>query len=241
MLEVSELHVERGRTRVLKGMDLAVREGEVVAVIGPNGAGKTTTLMTISGLLRPVRGRLMFRPPSAAGDVDLARLPPEEIVRLGIAHCPEGRQILTSLSVRENLLIGAYLRRDKAAVARDLAYVDELFPILAERGRLPAGHLSGGEQMMLAIGRALMARPRLLLLDEPSLGLAPQMIDRIYDILERLKSEGVTLLLVEQNASMALELADRAYLIETGTVALSGDSAELAKDEAVRHTYLGIG
>ncbi|MCB9947991.1 MAG: ABC transporter ATP-binding protein [Rhodospirillaceae bacterium] len=238
MLEIDAAQVWRGQTHVLHGIDLTVGEGEIVALIGANGAGKTTVLMTISGLLRPRDGAVRYRP--HGGDpVDLARLAPEAIVGLGIAHCPEGRQVFASLSVRENLLIGAYLRRDRVAVAADLDRVVARFPILGERARLPAGSLSGGEQMMLAIGRALMSRPRLLLLDEPSLGLAPQIVETIFDILGDINRAGTTLLLVEQNAAMALELAHRAYVMETGRVTLSGAAADLADNPEVRRAYLG--
>jgi branched-chain amino acid transport system ATP-binding protein len=239
MLELSDLHVSHGPTHVLKGISLSVAHGEIVALIGANGAGKTTTLMTVSGLLRPQSGTMRYSP-TRDTEADLTRLPAEEIVRRGIAHCPEGRQVLSSLSVRENLLIGAYLRTDKRAVAADLDWIHGLFPILAERGGLRAGNLSGGEQMMLAIGRALMTRPTLLLLDEPSLGLAPQMVETIFDVLAQLKADGVTLLLVEQNAGMALDLADRAYLLETGQIAGSGPAQDLAEDETVKRSYLGI-
>ncbi len=240
MLELRGLHVDRGRTHVLKGVDLTVGRGETVALIGSNGAGKTTTLMAISGLLRPRSGDILYQPPEERESVSLLRIVAEEIVRLGIAHCPEGRQVLSSLSVRENLMLGAYLRGDKVAIRRDLDYVNGLFPILVERAHTSAGNLSGGEQMMLAIGRALMARPALLLLDEPSLGLAPQMVEQIFEILARLKGEGVTLLLIEQNAGLALEIADRAYLLESGEITLSGRGHELAEDETVKRTYLGI-
>jgi len=239
MLEVADLHVRRGQTEVLKGLDLRVGRGEIVALIGANGAGKTTMLMALSGLLRPQRGSIRFHAGDAGGTHDLSAATPEMIVRLGIVHCPEGRQVFSSLTVRENLLIGAYLRTDATAVREDLARIMTLFPILAERGDLGAGHLSGGEQMMLAIGRALMARPRLLLLDEPSLGLAPQMADHIFDILLELNRDGTTLLLVEQNARAALDLAHRAYVLETGRIALSGSGAELAASEAVHRSYLG--
>ncbi len=233
MLEVADLHVTRGQTEVLKGVDLHVGAGEIVALIGANGAGKTTLLMTLSGLLKPKRGSIQF------DTHDLTACTPETLVRLGIIHCPEGRQVFSSLSVRENLLIGAYLRTDATAIREDMARVISLFPILGERRDLGAGSLSGGEQMMLAIGRALMARPRLLLLDEPSLGLAPQMADHIFDILLELNRDGTTLLLVEQNAHAALDLAHRAYVLETGRIALSGSGAELSASEDVRKSYLG--
>lgn len=238
MLELDGIGVWRGRTKVLHGIDLRVGPGELVALIGANGAGKTTTLWTISGLLRAREGRLAFTPPDGP-PVDLARLRPDRIVGLGIAHCPEGRQIFRSLSVAENLMVGAYRRTDRAAVAADRDRLMARFPILAERRGLPAGDLSGGEQMMLAIARALMARPRVLLLDEPSLGLAPQMVDTVHDVLLALKGDGMTILLVEQNAHLALSVADRAYVLETGRVALAGSAAALARDDAVRRAYLG--
>ncbi len=240
MLELSDLHVFRGQTHVLKGLNLRAERGEVVALIGANGAGKTTTLMTLSGLLRPRQGTIRFRAGEGGAEFDIGRCSSEEIVKLGIVHCPEGRQIFASLSVRENLVVGAYLRRDAPGVRADLERVFELFPILRERQALGAGNLSGGEQMMLALGRALMARPRMLLLDEPSLGLAPQAADQIFDMLLEINRDGATLLLVEQNASAALELAHRAYVMETGRIALSGTGAELAASEDVRRTYLGV-
>ena len=240
MLEVEDLVVDRGQTRVLRGVDLAIETGEMVALIGPNGAGKSTTLMTLSGLLKPRSGRVRFRPDGPGSEVDLAALPVEDIVRHGISHCPEGRQIFASLTVRENLLIGAYLRRDRDGIAADLARIFELFPVLAERQRLAAGRLSGGEQMMLAIGRALISRPRLLLLDEPSLGLAPQTTEAVFETLEEINRQGTTLLVVEQNAAMALDVAHRAYVLETGRIAMSGRGRELAEDESVRRSYLGV-
>lgn len=243
MLTLEGVSVRRGRTRVLHGIDLHVAAGEIVALVGANGAGKTSLLMTVSGLLRPESGTIRY-----AGDATADGAPlllnhrrAEDIVALGIAHCPEGRQIFGSLTVRENLAIGAYLRRDRAAVAADLDHVRTLFPVLAERGGQAAGSLSGGEQMMLAIARALMARPRLLLLDEPSLGLAPQITDRIFDILVDINRQGTTLLLVEQNAAMALDIADRAYVLETGAIALSGSGTDVAADDRVRRSYLGGG
>lgn len=240
MLEVRDLQVRRGHTDVLRGVALHVEASEIVALIGGNGAGKTTTLMTLCGLLRPRGGEIRYRAPDSETATDLTRLPAETIMRLGLALCPEGRQVFGSLSVEENLRIGAYLRDDKAAVARDLDWIHGLFPILFDRRRLPAGNLSGGEQMMLAIGRALMARPTLLLLDEPSLGLAPQAVDQIFETLATINREGTTLLLVEQNAAMALELAERAYVLETGRIAISGTGRELAGDAEVQRSYLGV-
>jgi branched-chain amino acid transport system ATP-binding protein len=239
MLEIQECHVYIGQTYVLKGVRLEVRHGEIVALIGANGAGKTTTLSTISGLIRSRRGKILFRPDPDATQQDITKTPAEGIVKMGISHCPEGRQVFSDLNVWENLLIGAYLRKDKQAVQSDLQWVCELFPILRNRRRQSAGSLSGGEQMMLAIGRALMSRPRLLLLDEPSLGLAPFMVEVIFEMLEQINAQGTTILLVEQNALMALELAQRAYVIETGGITLSGTGKDLAENVAVRKAYLG--
>lgn len=239
MIELQDLHVRRGSTLALKGIDLRVERGEIVALIGANGAGKTTTLATISGLLRAEQGSIRFAAKPDEAPRDIGRLRAEEIVRAGISHCPEGRQIFGNLTVRENLQVGAYLRDDRDAVEADLATVHRLFPILAERSRLPGNRLSGGEQMMLAIGRALMSAPRLLLLDEPSLGLAPRLVEQIFQVLTRIRDEGTTVLLVEQNAAMALEVADRGYVLETGRVALAGTGRELAGNEDVRRAYLG--
>ncbi len=239
MLEVDHIHVYRGRTYVLKGVSLRVGHGEIVALIGANGAGKTTTLRTISGLLRPRQGRIRYRPEADGPAVELSRLPAEEIVRRGISHCPEGRGIFASLSVRENLLVGAYLRRDSREIEADYRHVCELFPILGQRAAQAAGNLSGGEQEMLAVGRALMSRPRLLILDEPSLGLGPLIVETLFETLADINRRGVTILLVEQNAVMALELAHRAYVLETGQVTLSGSGDELAADTEVRRAYLG--
>ena len=237
MLELRGLQVFRGPTAVLHDVSLSVREGEVVALIGANGAGKTTTLQTISGLLAPRGGEIVFT--AGADAQSLLGRPAEQLVRLGIAHCPEGRQVFASLTVDENLRMGAYSRSDTDAIQEDLDRLRSLFPVLGERRGQRAGSLSGGEQMMLSIARALMARPRLLLLDEPSLGLAPQMVDRVFDTLAELNRGGTTLLLVEQNAAMALEIADRGYLLENGRIALSGSGAELLRDDRVRQAYLG--
>lgn len=239
MLWLEDVHVDRGGTHALRGIDVTVHAGEIVALIGANGAGKTTTLATISGLLKLRRGTIRFAMDEGSDPVILSAMRAEHIVSCGISHCPEGRQILGNLSVRENLMIGAYLRRDKKGIESDLAAVHEMFPILVERAGLPGNRLSGGEQMMLAIGRALMSKPKLLLLDEPSLGLGPRIVDQIFDILVRIREEGVTVLLVEQNAAMALELADRAYVIETGKIALSGGGKELAENADVQKAYLG--
>lgn len=237
MLEVRDLHVMRGATHVLEGVSFSVRAGETAALLGANGAGKSTALQTLSGLLRPRSGTAVFE--GVDGPLDLARAGPEAIVRQGLVHCPEGRQIFRSLTVAENLAMGAYARRDRASLGAALAEVHALFPVLKERAGAPGGVLSGGEQMMLAIGRALLAAPRLLLLDEPSLGLAPQMVERIFDVIETLKRGGATILLVEQNAAVALEIADRAYVLENGRIAISGSGRELAADDRVRQAYLG--
>ena len=240
MLELRGVHVHRGETHVLHGLDLTAKRGQITALIGANGAGKTTTLRTISGLLRARAGAILYRPDPAAEPSDIARLPAEEIVRLGISHCPEGRQIFSNLTVRENLLIGAFLRRDGEAVRRDAEELAGLFPLLKTRAGEVGTRLSGGEQMMLAIARALMSRPKLLLLDEPSLGLAPLMVEQVFQILLRIRAEGTTILLVEQNAAQALEIADRAYVLEAGAVALEGSGAELSGNEQVRRADMGV-
>lgn len=239
VLRINDIHVYRGQTYVLQGVSLEVDHGEIVALIGANGAGKTTLLRTISGLLRPKNGSILYQPQKVTEDIDISRIPPEQIVSLGISHCPEGRGIFSQLSVRENLLVGAYLRKDKKGIQVDYKRVCGIFPILGERASQTAGSLSGGEQEMLAVGRALMSRPRLLILDEPSLGLGPLIVDKLFKILAEINAQGVTILLVEQNAVMALDLANRAYVLETGRVALSGTSSELASDEKVRSAYLG--
>jgi len=238
LLEVEGLNVFRGATQVLKDLSLAVAQGELTALIGANGAGKSTTLLTLSGLIRPRSGAAAFRAADGAR-LQLTRLTPERIVRAGVVHCPEGRQIFRSLTVAENLRMGAYIRDDPAAVRAETDAVHALFPVLAERARQPAGSLSGGEQMMLAIGRALLSRPRLLMLDEPSLGLAPKAVDTIFEVIETLIARGVTILLIEQNAAMALEIAHRGYVLEGGRVTLSGTGADLAADDRVRRAYLG--
>ena len=233
MLRLDDVHVAYGEIPALKGVALEVRRGEIVALLGNNGAGKTTTLKTISGLLVPTRGAMTLE------DEPLGGVPPHAIVRRGIAHVPEGRRIFNRLTVRENLTMGAYTRDDKATITSDLERVFALFPRLHERITQVAGTLSGGEQQMLAIGRALMARPRLLLLDEPSLGLAPRLVVEVFTALARLREEGLTLLLVEQNAAMALAVAQRGYVLETGSIVLSGTAAELADNPEVRRAYLG--
>ena len=239
MLWLEDVHVRRGGSHAIRGISLTVNPGEIVALIGANGAGKTTTLATISGLLRPESGSLRFVATPGAAPVDLGQTRAEQIVRAGISHCPEGRQVFANLTVAENLRIGAYLRKDSAAVNDDARQIQDQFPILRTRASLPGDRLSGGEQMMLVIGRALMSRPKLLLLDEPSLGLAPQLVEQIFDILERLRREGMTVLLVEQNAAMALDIADRAYVLEAGKIVLAGTGRELAGNPDVRRAYLG--
>jgi branched-chain amino acid transport system ATP-binding protein len=233
MLELSDVHVQYGNIRSLRGVSLRVAEGELVALIGSNGAGKTTTLRTISGLLRPSPGSITFE------GADIHRASTDRIVALGVSHCPEGRRIFGSLSVRENLILGAVSRSDQTAIATDTEMVFELFPLLKERLRQAGGTLSGGEQQMLAIGRALMSRPRLLLLDEPSLGLAPLMVERIFETIAELKRQGRTILLVEQNVHHALDVADRAYVMETGRITLEGPAGVLRRDPQVERSYLG--
>ncbi len=239
MLQIADIHVYRGKTHVLKGVRLDVRKGEIAALIGANGAGKTTLLRTISGLLRPARGKILLEGSRTAGRMDISRLAPEGITKLGVIHCPEGRGIFSQLTVRENLMIGAYLRSDKEGIAADYERVCTLFPILGSRSNQAGGSLSGGEQEMLAVGRALMGRPELLLLDEPSLGLGPIIVDTLFATLAEINAQGVTLLLVEQNAVKALLLAHRAWVLEIGRVTLSGSSRELIDDENVKKAYLG--
>ncbi|WP_322818233.1 ABC transporter ATP-binding protein [Tepidiforma sp.] len=231
LLDIRDLHAGYGAILAVKGISLHVEEGEIVTLIGSNGAGKSTTLRAISGVIRPRSGQITF----AGQRID--RLQPHAIVRLGLSHVPEGRGIFHSLSVHENLLMGAYTRND--TVQQDLDRVYRLFPRLQERLRQPGGTLSGGEQQMLAIGRALMARPRLLLLDEPSMGLSPVLVETIFQTIQEIRREGATVLLVEQNALMALEIADRAYVIESGQITISGTGAELSRDDSVRRAYLG--
>jgi branched-chain amino acid transport system ATP-binding protein len=233
MLTLQDVRVFYGAIQAVKGISLEVRERELVAIVGANGAGKTTTLRTISGIYRPTTGSMTFE------GRNLAALPSHEIVALGISQAPEGRQIFGSLSVRDNLMLGATRRADRASIEQELDYLVSLFPVLGERMNQSGGTLSGGEQQMLAIARALMAKPRLLLLDEPSLGLAPMLVNRIFAVISRLKETGVTILLVEQNARKALEIADRAYVMETGRIILAGDARELAADPEIEKAYLG--
>ena len=235
MLELTDVEVRYGTIRAPHSVSFEIAEGELVALIGSNGAGKTTTLRTISGLLRPTGGTISFE------GADISHASTDQIVALGISHCPEGRRIFGRLTVAENLRLGAVSRGDRRAVADDLEMVFGLFPLLKERIGQAGGTLSGGEQQMLAIGRALMSRPRLLLLDEPSLGLAPLILERIFETISELKRQGLTILLVEQNVHHALDVADRAYVMETGRMTLSGPADVLRHDPKVEHSYLGVG
>jgi len=233
MLTLEGLTAGYGRITALHGVSLTVGAAELVCLIGANGAGKSTTLKAISGLVRAGAGRIVF------DGQEIQRLAPQEILRRGIAHCPEGRRVFPHMTVGENLLMGAYVRTDAAAVATDMERVFGHFPILAERRRQTAGTLSGGEQQMLAIGRCLMARPRLILFDEPSLGLAPTVTESVFRIIAGIQREGTTVLMVEQNAYMALQLAARAYVMETGRITLEGPAGDLMQNEQVRKAYLG--
>ena len=233
MLEIQGLHCRYGKVSVLKGISLEVRQGELVSLIGANGAGKTTTLRAISGLVPSTDGHIVFE-----GE-DITRMPAKRILAMGIAHCPEGRRVFPYMTVQENLEMGCYLRSDRVRMAEDMDRILSRFPVLAERRSQPAGTLSGGEQQMLAIGRALMSRPRLMLFDEPSLGLAPTMVERTFDIITEIRKEGTTVLMVEQNAYAALEMCDRSYVLESGEVALHGTGPELISNPHVRHAYLG--
>ncbi len=233
LLEIENIDVYYGAIHALKGLSLEVEEGSIVTLIGANGAGKTTTLKSISGVLRPKNGSIRFQ------GQDITKIAPEKIVGMGICHVPEGRRVFASMTVLENLEMGAYLRHDKDGIQADLDMVFERFPRLMERRKQLAGTLSGGEQQMLAIGRALMSRPQLLLMDEPSMGLAPILVQEIFDIIQDINSKGTTILLVEQNANMALSIADKAYVIETGQIVLSGDAKELSQSEEVKKAYLG--
>jgi len=233
ILELEDVHNYYGAIQALRGISLEVREGEVVTLIGSNGAGKSTTLRAINGLNHPRRGTIRFQ-----GE-EITSTPPHEIVKRGIAQSPEGRRLFSRMSVLENLDLGAFQRSDRAAMREDLDRVFTLFPRLAERRNQRAGTLSGGEQQMCAIGRALMARPKLLLLDEPSMGLAPIFVERIFEIVKEINLQGTPILLVEQNALMALEVAQRGYVLETGRIALADDAAALRVNEQVRKTYLG--
>ncbi|NPV26793.1 MAG: ABC transporter ATP-binding protein [Firmicutes bacterium] len=233
MLRVENIHVYYGAIHALKGISLAVPEKAIVTLIGANGAGKSTTLKTISGLLRPRSGRILFENKPIEG------LPAPEIVKIGISQVPEGRRVFANMSVYENLELGAYLRKDKAGILADMEKVFGRFPRLRERRNQLAGTLSGGEQQMLAIGRALMSKPRLMLLDEPSMGLAPLLVKEIFEIIKEINAAGTTILLVEQNAHMALSIAHYAYVLETGKIVLEGNAKELAESEEIKKAYLG--
>lgn len=233
MLRVEDINVYYGAIHAIKGISLNVPDGEIVALIGSNGAGKSTTLRTISGLMKPKTGRIIYE------ERDISGMPAHKIVSLGLCQVPEGRHVFANMTVMENLELGAYLRKDKDGIAKDLEDVFNKFPRLLERKNQLSGTLSGGEQQMLAMGRALMSRPKLLLLDEPSMGLAPLLVKEIFNIIKEINASGTTVLLVEQNANMALSIADKAYVLETGRITLSGTAQELASSEAVRKAYLG--
>jgi branched-chain amino acid transport system ATP-binding protein len=233
VLQVEDIHTYYGAIQALKGISLEVYEGEIVTLIGSNGAGKTTTLRSISGIVPPRGGKIVYQ------GRDITGLPGHTVAGMGIAHSPEGRRIFPRMTVLENLEMGAFTRRDGAGIKADIARVYEMFPRLKEREKQKAGTMSGGEQQMLAMGRALMAQPTLLLLDEPSLGLAPVIVDKIYEIIREINQQGVTILLVEQNANYALDVSARGYVLETGTVALTDKSASLRNDERVKAAYLG--
>lgn len=233
MLKIDDINVYYGNIHALKGVSLDINEGEIVTLIGANGAGKSTLLKTISGLLKPKSGDILFEGKSISGKVAQA------IVKQGLSHVPEGRRVFANMSVEENLELGAYLRKDKQGIREDFEKVYHLFPRLHERRKQLSGTLSGGEQQMLAMGRALMARPKLLLLDEPSMGLAPLLVKTIFRIIEEINQTGTTILLVEQNANMALSIADRAYVIETGKIVIAGSSEELNQSDQIRMAYLG--
>ena len=233
MLKVDNIDVYYGAIHAIKGISIEVPKGEIVTLVGSNGAGKSTTLRTISGLIKQKNGTILFE------DKNIVGVPAHKIVGMGLCQVPEGRHVFANMSVMENLELGAYLRNDKDGIARDLEDVFKKFPRLLERKDQISGTLSGGEQQMLAMGRALMSRPRLLLLDEPSMGLAPLLVKEIFNIIKEINESGTTVLLVEQNANMALSIADKAYVLETGRIALAGTAQELASSEAVRKAYLG--
>ena len=233
MLSVDHIHVYYGAIHALQGIDFHLEQGEIVALIGANGAGKSTTLKTISGLLRPRTGKVTFN------DVDLAKVEPQDIVRMGIVQVPEGRKIFSRMTVWENIAMGAFIRNDRAKIKTDTDALFERFPRLAERRNQLGGTLSGGEQQMLAIARGLMANPKLLLLDEPSMGLSPKMVENIFDIIQDINEQGTSILLVEQNAQMALAVSHRAYVLETGKIAIEGIADELLQDTKVVEAYLG--
>ena len=233
MLKVSDLKVKYGMIEAIKGSSFEVRDGEIVTMIGANGAGKTTTMHAISGLVKAAEGSIML------DDTELTKTAPHKIVGMGLAQVPEGRRVFAEQTVEDNLILGAYLRKDKDGIAKDMEEVFQLFPRLQERRTQLAGTLSGGEQQMLAMGRALMAKPSILLLDEPSMGLSPLLVSEIFNIIQEINDKGTTILLVEQNAKRALAIADRAYVLETGKITLEGTGEELSNDERVQKAYLG--
>ena len=233
MLEIKDLYVRYGMIEAIKGISFEVHDGEIVTLIGSNGAGKTTTMHAISGLLKPASGSIML------DGVELTKTPNHKIVSMGLAQVPEGRRVFAQQTVEENLLLGAYARKDKDGIQKDLEHVYDLFPRLLERKKQLAGTLSGGEQQMLAMARALMSRPKILLMDEPSMGLSPLLVKEIFHIIQDINKDGTTILLVEQNAKMALAIADRAYVLETGKISLEGTGEELSASEEVRKAYLG--
>lgn len=233
MLKVENLHVSYGMIEAVKGIDFEIRDGEIVALIGANGAGKTTTMHTISGLLKAKEGKISL------DDKEISKIPADKIVSLGVVQVPEGRHVFAQQTVEENLELGAYLRKDKEGIEADFKHVYELFPRLLERKNQLAGTLSGGEQQMLAMGRALMSKPKVLLLDEPSMGLSPLLVKEIFEIIKEINKSGTTVFVVEQNAKMALEIADRAYVMETGKIVLSGTGKELSSSPEVQKVYLG--
>ncbi|KJS81424.1 MAG: amino acid ABC transporter ATPase [Peptococcaceae bacterium BICA1-8] len=234
MLSIQDIHVKYGAIRAVMGISFEVKAGEIVALIGANGAGKTTSLRTISGLVKPEQGKIFYN------DLELTSMPAHKIVEMGISQVPEGRRVFPLMSVQENLEMGAFTRKDKNKIKDDMKKIFQRFPRLEERKNQSAGTLSGGEQQMLAIGRALMSNPKLLLMDEPSMGLAPMLVQEIFKIIREINSEGTTILLVEQNARMALSIANRAYVLETGEVVISGDAKELAENKEVQKAYLGL-
>ena len=233
MLEIKDIEVFYGVIQAIKGISFEVNEGEVIALIGANGAGKTTILHTITGLLSPKKGSVIFE------GKDITKVPAHKIVSLGMAHVPEGRRVFAELSVYQNLKMGAYTRKDKAEIAQTLEMVYKRFPRLEERKNQLAGTLSGGEQQMLAMGRALMSHPKIIVMDEPSMGLSPILVNEIFDIIQEVSAGGTTVLLVEQNAKKALSIADRAYVLETGKIVLDGDAKELMNDDSIKKAYLG--
>ena len=233
MLEVKDLEVYYGVIQAIKGISFEVNKGEVIALIGANGAGKTTTLHTITGLISPKKGHVIFE------GKDITKVPAHKIVSMGMAHVPEGRRVFAELSVYENLRMGAYTRKDKSEIEESLANLYKRFPRLEERKNQMAGTLSGGEQQMLAMGRALMSKPKIILMDEPSMGLSPILVNEIFDIIRAVSESGTTVLLVEQNAKKALAIADRAYVLETGKIVLEGNAKDLLEDDSIKKAYLG--